>query len=147
MERTTKRIVLLLVILLAVTGVVVAQGMWKDGTYTAEGDAFSHGWKNMVRLVVVNGYIVDAHFDAIPEDGGMYKYLESVQGIYGMVANGGAQSKWFVQADAAAAELLNVQDSADLTGNAGAVDAISGVSITIMPHFELAQKALQNARR
>lgn len=142
-----KKLVVLIIALLVVGGAVFAQGMWKDGTYTAEGDAFSHGWKNMVHVVVMNGYITDAHFDAIPEDGGKYKYVASVQGDYGMVANGDAQSAWYVQADAAAAELVKVQDPTDLTRNSSAVDAISGVSITIMPHFELAAEALQNAER
>ena len=65
-----KKLVILIVALLIVTGAVFAQGMWKDGTYTAEGDAFEPRLEgNMVRVVVVNGYIVDAHFDAIPGGG------------------------------------------------------------------------------
>ncbi len=142
-----RKFVVIVVLLLVAGGALFAEGMWKDGEYTAQGNAFDHGWKNFVRIAVTNGYIVEAQFDAIPEGGGKYKYLASVQGEYGMVANGGAQSAWYVQADLAAAELLKVQDPARLTRNASAVDAISGVSITIMPHFELAQQALRSARR
>ena len=142
-----KKALFLMLVLLVAAGAVFAQGMWKDGTYTAEADAFSRGWKNMVSITVVNGYITMVHFDAIPEGGGMYKYVSSAVGEYGMVANSDAQSEWHVQVDAAAAELVKEQDPAALTRNAGAVDAISGVSVTIMPHFELAQEALRNARR
>ena len=142
-----KRILMMLVVLAVLTGAAFGTGLWKDGTYTAQDDAFSHGWKNMVRIVVVDGYIVEAQFDAIPEGGGKYKYLSSVQGEYGMVENGGAQSEWYVQADLAVIELLKAQNPATLTRSASRVDAISGVSITIMPHFELAAEALDGARR
>ena len=142
-----KKITIMFFALLITTGALFAQGLWRDGTYTAMGTAFDNGWKNTVRVVVVNGYIVDAHFDAMPESGDKYKYLSSVLGEYGMLERAGSQSAWYVQADTAAAELLKVQDPANLARNASAVDAISGVSITIMPHFALAQQALRNARR
>ncbi len=142
-----KKMLLLLVVFMVLGGAVFAQGMWKDGTYTAMGDEFSHGWKESVRIVVENGYIVDVHFDALAEGGGMPKYLTSVQGKYGMFENGGAQSPWYVQADLAAAHLVKVQDPGQLTRSSSAVDAISGVSITINPYFVLAQEALSGARR
>ena len=84
-------------------------------------------------------------FDAIPEDGG--KYLRSVSGEYGMLQTGGAQSAWYEQTDRATAAILKAQNPAALIRSNGEVDAITGVSITILPHFELAQRALQNARR
>ena len=142
-----RKVITLVVALLLVGGFAFAEGMWKDGTYTAEGDSFSHGWKNMVRIVVQNGYIVDAHFDALPEEGDKPKYLASVQGDYGMVANSDAQARWYVQADRAAAVLVEEQDPRRLTRNSSMVDGISGVSVTIMPHFELAAEALSGARR
>ncbi len=142
-----RKLTILVIILLLVGGVVFAQGMWKDGVYTAEGDAFDHGWKNMVRIVVENGYIVDAHFDAIPEGGGKYKYVASVQGEYGMVANSDAEDYWYEQVDWAAQYLLQEQDPSRVVRRGDNVDALSGVSVTIMPHFELAQEALRNARR
>lgn len=142
-----RKLMLLMVAMLLVAGFASAQGMWQDGVYTAEGDSFSHGWKNMVRVVVENGYIVDAHFDAIPEEGGKYKYLSSVQGEYGMVANSDAEDYWYVQVDRAAQYLLEEQDPSRVVRRGANVDALSGVSVTIMPHFELAQQALRNARR
>jgi hypothetical protein len=101
----------------------------------------------MVRIVVENGYIVDAHFDAIPEEGGKYKYVSSVQGEYGMVANSDAEDYWYDQVDWAAQYLLKEQDPSRVVRRGADVDALSGVSVTIMPHFELAQEALRNARR
>jgi len=121
--------------------------MWRDGTYTAQGGSFDHGWKNFVRIVIENGYIVDAHFDAIPEEGDKMKYLSSVQGDYGMVANSDATDEWYIQANRAAAKLLDTQDPSRILKSGGKVDAISGVSVTIAPHFELAQKALRGKRR
>mgnify|MGYP006303319065 CR=1 FL=1 len=130
-----RKLTFLVVVLLLIGGIAFAQGMWKDGTYTAEGGSFSHGWKNMVMIVVENGYIVEAHFDA------------SVQGEYGMVANSDAQDYWYVQVDRAAQYLLQEQDPSRIVRRGGDVDALSGVSVTIVPHFELAQQALRNARR
>ena len=143
-----RKLTMLFALILIVAAGAFAQGMWQDGTYTAEADSFSgNGWKNMVRIVVDGGYIVDAHFDAIPEEGGKLKYLQSVQGEYGMVANSNATEEWYVQVDYAAAYLLQEQDPNAIVRNSSAVDAISGVSVTIMPHFELAAEALEGARR
>ena len=142
-----KKIGIILVALVVMAGVAGAEGMWNDGTYTAQGDEFSHGWKNMVRIVVENGYIVDAHFDAIPEEGDKMKFLSSVHGDYGMVKNSDAKSHWYEQADKAAARLIDAQDPSKVLKSDGSVDAISGVSVTIAPHFKLAQEALEGARR
>lgn len=142
-----KKIGLLLIALLVIASVAGAEGMWRDGTYEAQGNAFSHGWKNSVSIVVENGYITNAHFDAIPEEGDKMKYLSSVQGDYGMAANSDAQAAWYVQADRAAAKLLEMQDPMKVMESGDGVDAISGVSVTIAPHFELAQKALRGNRR
>ncbi|MCF7914315.1 MAG: hypothetical protein K9L66_04025 [Spirochaetaceae bacterium] len=142
-----KKIGFVLIALFVIASVAGAEGMWRDGTYEAQGNAFDHGWKNSVRIVVENGYITDAHFDAIPEEGDKMKYLSSVQGDYGMAANSDAQAAWYVQADTAAAKLLEMQDPGKILKTSGEVDAISGVSVTIAPHFELAQKALSGKRR
>ncbi len=142
-----RKLVILLVSLVLIAGVATAEGIWRDGTYETSENSFSHGYKNYVRIVVEDGYIVDAHFDAIPEEGDKMKYLSSVQGDYGMAANSDAQAKWYVQADRAAAKLLEMQDPAKVLGSGGEVDAISGVSVTIAPHFKLAQKALSGKRR
>lgn len=142
-----RKLIIVLIVLLAAAGVVWGEGMWRDGTYEAQGNSFYNGWKNSVRIVVENGYITDVHFDAIPEESGKMKYLSSLQGDYGMVANSNAQSEWYIQVDKAAVELLKTQDPGKILRSGGNVDAISGVSITIAPHFELAQNALRGKRR
>lgn len=142
-----RKVLIILIVLLAAAGVVWGEGMWRNGTYEAQGNSFDHGWKNSVRIVVENGYITDVHFDAIPEEGGKMKYLSSVHGNYGMVANSDAQSEWYVQADKAAVKLLETQDPGKILRSGGKVDAISGVSVTIAPHFQLAQQALRGKRR
>ncbi|MFO7849183.1 MAG: FMN-binding protein [Spirochaetia bacterium] len=142
-----KKIGIILIALVVMAGVAGAEGMWKDGTYTAEGDEFSHGWKNMVRIVVENGYIVEAHFDAIPEEGDKWKYVSSVHGDYGMVEDSDAESYWYEQADKAAVKLIEAQDPEEFLGSGSGVDSISGVSVTIEPHFKLAQEALKGNRR
>lgn len=143
-----RKTLLVLIVLALVAGFAAAEGMWRDGTYTAEGDAFDHGWKNFVRIIVENGYIAEVHFDAYAEgSGAKNKYLASVQGEYGMVANGGAQAAWWEQADRAAAQLMTTQDPTIFTRTPSEIDAISGVSIDVGAHFELAAQALQGARR
>ncbi len=143
-----KTIIVAIALLVAVGGFALAEGMWQDGVYTAEADQFSgQGWKSTARVVVENGYIVDVHFDGIPEDGDKMKYLQSVQGDYGMVANSDAEDRWYVQVDRAAAMLIETQDPSRIVSSSGNVDAISGVSVTIAPHFQLAQQALDGARR
>lgn len=141
-----RKLSMALVILFVVAGMAFAAGPWQDGTYTAQGDAFDHGWKNMVQITVMGGYITDAHFDALAEEGDKTKYVASVQGEYGMVANSDAEDYWYVQVDRAAARLVEMQDPAAVL-DAGGVDAVSGVSITANPFYELAQEALSGARR
>jgi major membrane immunogen (membrane-anchored lipoprotein) len=141
-----RKISIALVILVLAAGLAFAEGMWQDGTYTAQADAFDHGWKNMVQITVMGGYITDAHFDALAEEGDKTKYVASVQGEYGMMANSDAQWPWYVQVDRAAARLVEMQDPAEVL-DAGGVDAVSGVSVTANSFYELAQEALSGARR
>ena len=141
-----RKLSIALVILVLTAGMAFAAGPWQDGTYTAEADEYDHGWKPMVSITVMGGYITDVHFDAMPEDGDKTKYVASVQGEYGMVENGDAQWPWYEQADTAAAYLVETQDPARATRQANA-DAISGVSVTVNYYYDLAQEALSGARR
>src|SRR6056297_1085562 len=124
------------------------RGMYKDGSYHAELDEFSHGWKDYVDLTVIGGYIVAAHWNAYPEEGGMHKYEFSKEGKYGMVENGGAQAQWWEQVDTAEAYLLEIQDPSKIEylDEDGHVDSISGVSIHVKELFGLAEEALQEAK-
>ena len=124
----------------------VAKGEYEDGHYYAEMDDFSKGWKYYADLTVINGHIVAADWDGIPEEGEKSKDQVSADGEYGMVEKGNAQAKWVEQAENAEAYLLETQDPTKIEykDDEGSTDAISGVSIKVKEFFELAQKALEN---
>lgn len=131
----------------ALEGGPIGYGEYEDGAYSAEQDAFSErtGWKDKVDLTVVSGYIVAAYWNPYNADGAD-KYVESVEGRYGMVENGGAQAPWFEQADACEAALLESQDPTEIPyDDDGYTDAISGVSVHVDSFFELAEEALADA--
>jgi major membrane immunogen (membrane-anchored lipoprotein) len=123
------------------------RGPYRDGTYSAEADEFpSSGWKDKVDLTVIGGHIVAAYWDPYDEQG-RDKYVVSTEGGYGMMERGGARSEWHEQADLVEAALLESQDPADFSwDDEGYTDAISGVSIHVNAFFELAAKALEDAR-
>jgi len=124
-----------------------ARGPYIDGGYYAEGDAFNIGWKETVKLTVLYGKIVSANWNALPEEGDLDKKTASMEGEYGMVAKGGAQAEWHEQAMAVEARLIESQDPKSVeTDSDGYTDAIAGVSIHVNGFFELAQKALQDAK-
>ncbi|RKQ30404.1 FMN-binding protein [Oceanobacillus halophilus] len=127
----------------------VEKGPYKDGAYYAEEDEFGDsGWKYTASLTVVNGNIVAADWNGVFEDGGDDKDTVSANGEYGMVENGGAQAEWHEQAELAEAYLLEVQDptAIEYTSEEGHTDAISGVSIHVVEFFDLAEKALAEAK-
>ena len=117
-----------------------------DGIYFAQEDGFNpnNGWKYMVTLEVEDGEIVSADWNGANVNAGVDKKTASKTGRYPMVENGGAQSDWHVQAEAAEAYLLETQDPTDIeyTDDEGHTDAISGVSIHVVEFFTLAEKAL-----
>ena len=116
----------------------------EDGTYYAEDDAFSNGWKYNVTIVVEDGKIVDATWNGEAEDGGDDKVTQSTDGRYGMKEKGNASAEWHEQAALAEAYLIEVQDptAIEYTDDEGHTDAIAGASIHVKEFFDLAQKAL-----
>ncbi|MCT2536475.1 FMN-binding protein [Aquibacillus koreensis] len=128
----------------------VDKGAYKDGAYFEEQDSFDEksGWKYTASLTVINGTIVAADWDGVHKDGGDDKDTVSANGEYGMVENGGAQDEWHVQAEKAEAYLLEKQDptAIEYTTDEGHTDAISGVSIHVVEFFDLAEKALADAK-
>lgn len=127
----------------------VGYGQWKDGHYHAEAPEFSHGYKATADITVVSGYIVAAAWDAISEEGGKTKDEASKAGEYGMVENGNAQAPWYEQAEKMEAYLMETQDPTEISysDDDGNTDAVSGVSITVKEFFQLAQEALEGAKR
>lgn len=123
----------------------VAEGTYADGKYFAMADEFAeNGWKETVALVVKDGKIVEADWNAVSNQLGIDKRTAVVQGKYPMVAAGKAQAEWDVQADAAEQYLLELQDPTKIeySDDEGHTDAISGVSIHVNGLFDLAKKAL-----
>ncbi len=116
----------------------------EDGTYYAEDDEFSNGWKYNVTIVVKDGKIVDATWNGENEEGGDDKVTLSEKGEYGMVEKGNASAEWHEQAALAEAYLLEVQDptAIEYTTEEGHTDAIAGATIHVKEFFDLAQKAL-----
>ncbi|AWB46767.1 FMN-binding protein [Paenibacillus sp. CAA11] len=125
----------------------VEAGKYKDGTYHAEGADFDKesGWKSTVDVVVAAGKIVKVNFSGVNAKG-EDKKTNSMEGKYGMKA-GGAQAEWHEEAAKAEAYLVEKQDPADITFDAeGKTDAISGATIHLKEYFELAGKALEQAK-
>jgi major membrane immunogen (membrane-anchored lipoprotein) len=124
----------------------VAEAKWADGVYFAQQDSFNekNGLKYFVALKVEGGNITDVQWNATLKDGGMDKVSLSKAGKYPMVANGGAQADWHVQAEKAEQFLIEKQDPKAITytDEEGHTDAISGVSVHVNELFDLAQQAL-----
>ncbi|KUO53317.1 MAG: FMN-binding protein [Desulfitibacter sp. BRH_c19] len=125
----------------------VGRGPYKDGAYFAEEDDFVKDFKYSASLTVINGNIVAADWDGLHTDGSD-KDTMSIEGEYPMVENGGAQAPWHEQAEKAAAYLLEIQDPTAVvySDDAGHTDDIAGVSIHVIEFFELAEKALEEAK-
>jgi len=124
----------------------VEAGPYKDGTYHVEGDAFGKtGWKDTVDIVVAAGKIVKADFDGVNEAGESKKQAVK-DGKYDIKA-AGAQADWNEEAAKAEQYLVDNQDSSALKFNEeGKTDAISGVSISVQSFYDLANKALEQAK-
>lgn len=126
----------------------IEPGPYKDGNYHAEGDKFAEksGWKETADVIVSAGNIVRVNFSGVNE-AGEDKRQNSIDGKYGMVANGGAQAEWHEQAAIAEQYLIEKQDPAAVSFNEeGKTDAISGVSISLKSYYDLAAKALEQAK-
>jgi major membrane immunogen (membrane-anchored lipoprotein) len=146
-----KRILLTLMIL-AIASFAFAGGDgeaegYEDGVYFAQENGFNEqtGWKYMVTIEVEDGVIVDAEWNGANVNAGPDKITLSESGGYPMVAAGGAQSDWHVQAALVEEYLLEVQDPAKMEYDSGdgTTDAISGVSIHINEFVTLAEEALE----
>ncbi len=118
----------------------VGYGPYKDGEYSAQEAAFDHGYKYAVAVTVTSGYIVSVKWDGIAEDGGKSKVQKSMDGEYGMVANGGAMAPWFEQAKAVEAGVISSQSTDQ-------PDSISGATIGPDPFYALLNEALAGAER
>lgn len=122
----------------------VGYGMYKDGPAHAEEAEFAQsGWRYTADFTVISGYVIAAYWNGIFKDGGDDKKTVSEAGNYPMVANGGAQSDWHVQAKEVEDYFIATQGATPsyLDGE-GHTDAISGVSIHVIEFYNLAEEAL-----
>jgi major membrane immunogen (membrane-anchored lipoprotein) len=127
----------------------VPRGIYKkDGWYFAQQAAFDAqtGWKDSVLITVVNGTIVDVVWNGTNKDPARKsKLVTAIAGTYGM-GKAAKLGEWNVQAAAAQAYLVKVQDPAKIALKPdGTSDAVSGASIhlTMVP---LAIESLKAAR-
>ena len=152
-----KRLLILGVVLIALTGFAFANGQgedarpeggFEDGIYFAMQDEYGRtGWKYMVTLWVEDGEITDVEWNGANSKAGTDKITRSKSGEYGMVENGGAIAPWWEQAEAAEEYLLEVQDPRQMElDDGGYTDAVSGVTIHINELQELAIKALDQGK-
>ncbi len=120
-----------------------AIGPYADGGYWALADEGGNGWTEYVTLFVHNGNIADVYWSALSDEG-EDKVEYDKAGNYGMVAFGGAQADWNVQAAKAEDYLIATQDPAAVNyiDEDGHTDDIAGVSIHVNGLFDIAAAAL-----
>lgn len=121
-------------------------GEYADGVYFARAEdyAANSGWMSTVTLVVEDGRIVDAEWNAAHRNAGTDKLTRSRDGEYGMYGDGPAQWPWWEQASNTAAHLLETQDPADVSlDDGGYTDAFTGATIRVREFFTLAREALE----
>ncbi|PKL28908.1 MAG: hypothetical protein CVV46_03655 [Spirochaetae bacterium HGW-Spirochaetae-2] len=133
-----------------ITQSVIPNIQYVDGYYFAISDnywtsdnASSTGWYEIVEFDVRNGRIENVVFDAIDDDWESRKAL-SKDGDDDMVRFGGSSDEWHVQTERAEKYLEKTQNPLSIRyiDDAGHVDDIAGVSISVEPFFALIVEAL-----
>lgn len=113
---------------------VIEKGPYQDGHYYAEQSTFINGFKYNINLVVLNGYITAAHWDAIDEGGQNLKEIENKTE---------EQLRWEEQANLLENFLISAQDPTTITFNEeNQTDTIAGVTIKVDQFIELSIQAL-----
>lgn len=150
-EQIMKKILLLAVALIAVSGIAFAQvdlSKVKDGVYFAQDKDFSSsGWKEQVILEVSKGKIVRAVWNGVSNlPGATDKKTYAASGKYGMIKASKIKAEWDTQAKTVEDYLVKTQDINFSKFDAkGHTDAISGATFTVKGFFELAQEALKGS--
>jgi len=127
-----------LLMLIAITLISGCKGGEKleDGVYFAQQSEFpKSGWKYNVTLVVEKGKVTSADWNGSNINAGPDKVSISKAGKYPMVANGGAQAEWHVQAEAVENYFVE-NPSLEMP------DTISGATIHYNEFYDLAKEAL-----
>lgn len=110
----------------------IEKGNYQDGHYYAEQVTHADGYKYTINLIVDNGYIVGAHWDAVTEEGIVISEQQNNQ-----------NESWNEQAQLLENYLIKIQDPTLITFNEdNKTDAITGVTIEVNPFIQLAIEAL-----
>lgn len=113
---------------------VIEKGPYQDGHYYAEQSFFVNGIKYNINMLIENGYIIVAHWDAINEDGSSLKEMNPETE---------EQLAWVEQAKSLEDYLVSIQDPTLITYNDNnQTDTVSGVTIKVDQFIELAIQAL-----
>lgn len=121
----------------------------KDGTYPAEESDFDEksGWKDNVTVEVKDGKISSVEWNSTHKDGGKDKKTASIDGDYGMVANGKAIAEWHEQAEKVEEFLVEKQDvDAIEVKDDKTTDSIAGVTMKVGGFVDMVKEALSKAK-
>ena len=118
--------------------------LWKNGSYRADSEGYSQGYRAFVEITVTDGRIAAVNWDAAKENADTTKKAESRAGEYVMTETG---PLWHEQAKTMEDALIALQNPARLVYNAdtGKTDAYAGVSIDVSDFVKLAARALETA--
>ncbi len=123
--------------------VMLGKTALNDGTYYAERDGYSDGYRENMTMTVEEGRITKVIWDAESESGGKSKRQASIDGEYVMTADG---LLWHEQAQLLEDRLIELQDPSKMIfDDDGRTDAIAGVSIRINSFTALAQECCAKA--
>jgi len=145
-----KKILMLAVALIAVSGIAFAQvdlSKVKDGVYFAEDKSFSNsGWKEQAILEVSKGKIVSVVWNGVSNlPGAADKKTYAAAGKYGMVKGSKIKAEWDAQAKAVEEYVVKTQNANLNKFDAnGHTDAISGATLNVKVFFDLMQEALKS---
>ena len=122
-----------------------------DGIYFAAENGFSNsGFKYYAIILVEDGKIIEAEWNAYNRDGylhrceGAEKITCAAEGNYRMHPNN-PEKEWHVQAEATVDFVLNKETiELEYSDNSGKTDAIAGVTVTVNEFFGLIVKAFEN---
>lgn len=152
-----KKIIALLAVSILLIGSLAACGSkddsssdaakYKDGTFTAEGKADDKGWIATAEIVIKDGKITEVDLNANNKDGGKTKKEAVAAGEYPMVAQGKAMAEWDVQIAVFEQAIIDEQAIPEYEFKEGVADGVSGASIASQAYLEVAQKALDKAKK
>ncbi len=128
---------------------VKEEGKYIDGVYTAEDTDISNqnGFTDKIEITVEDGYITDVYFNGYNAEGKNKVDGSQIGGSYDMTIAGGILP-WHEQAKLLEKYLIDNQDTAGIVmNNNGDSDTIAGVTIKVNSFVNVANKALESAKK